>query len=82
MDLSIKRARLQRAGDLRDEVRRICVEDECTCFCEPIEGKSKTTKTYFLFAHPQELYLSVKELRPILSQNNIRPWLTSVKTTE
>ena len=23
------------------------VENECTCFCEPIKGQSKTTKTYF-----------------------------------
>ena len=28
-------------------VRRICVENECTCFCEPIKGQSKTTKTRF-----------------------------------
>ena len=39
--------RRQRAGNLCDAVRRICVEDECTCFCEPIKGQSKTTKTYF-----------------------------------
>ena len=39
--------RRQRAGNLRDTVRRICVESECTCFCEPIKGQSKTTKTYF-----------------------------------
>ena len=30
--------RQQRAGNLRDAVRRICVEDECTGFCEPIKG--------------------------------------------
>ena len=24
-----------------------CVEIECTCFCKPIKGQSKTTKTYF-----------------------------------
>ena len=24
-----------------------CVENECTCFFEPIKGSSKTTKTYF-----------------------------------
>ena len=45
-DLKQQGARQQRAGNLRDEVRRICVEDECTCFCEPIKGQSKTTKTY------------------------------------
>ena len=30
--------RQQRAGNLCDEVRGICVEDECTCSCEPIKG--------------------------------------------
>ena len=39
--------RRQRARNLRDAVRRICVENECTCFCEPIKSQSKTTKTYF-----------------------------------
>ena len=23
-----------------------CVENECTCFCEPIKSQNKTTKTY------------------------------------
>ena len=36
-----------RAGNLRDPVRRLCVEIECTCFCKPIKGQSKTTKTRF-----------------------------------
>ena len=39
------------------EVRRLCVENECTCFCEPIKGKSKTTKTYFCQLIPKKLYL-------------------------
>ena len=30
--------RQQRAGNLRNAVRRFCVENECACFCEPIEG--------------------------------------------
>ena len=34
----------QRAGNLRDAVRRLCVDIECTCFCEPIKGKSKITR--------------------------------------
>ena len=37
----------QRAGNLRNAVRRICVKIECKCFCKPIKGQSKTTKTYF-----------------------------------
>ena len=41
-----QRERQQRAGNLRDAVRRICIENECICFCEPIKGQSKTTKTY------------------------------------
>ena len=28
----------QRAGNLRYAVRKLCVEIECTCFCEPIKG--------------------------------------------
>ena len=38
--------RQQRAGNFCDEVGRIRVDHECTCFCEPIKGSSKTTKTY------------------------------------
>ena len=37
----------QWAGNLRSAVRRLCVEIDCTCFCKPIKGQSKTTKTYF-----------------------------------
>ena len=37
--------RQQRAENLRDAVRKLNVENECTCFCEPIKGWSKTTKT-------------------------------------
>ena len=37
-ELRKKRGRRQRAGNLWDAVRRICVEDECTCFCKPIKG--------------------------------------------
>ena len=37
-----------------------CVENECTCFSEPIKGWSKITKTYFC-----------KELRLMLSQKII-----------
>ena len=43
---STKCTTLQWAGDLWDEVGRICIENECTCFCKSIKGKSKTTKTY------------------------------------
>ena len=37
----------QRAGNLRSAVRRICVKIERKCFCGPIKGQSKTTKTRF-----------------------------------
>ena len=46
LNLEQQRGRRQRARNLWDEVRRICVEDECTCFSEPIKGQSKTTKTF------------------------------------
>ena len=39
--------RRQRAGNLRNAVRRICVKLECKWFCKPIEGQSKTTETRF-----------------------------------
>ena len=35
----------RRAGNLRNAVRRICVETGCEGFCKPIKGQSKTTKT-------------------------------------
>ena len=28
------------------QFEEFCVEIECTCFCKPIKGQSKTTKTY------------------------------------
>ena len=37
----------QRAGNLRNAVRRTCVKIECRWFCNPIKGQSKTTKTRF-----------------------------------
>ena len=37
----------QRAGNLSNAVRRICVKTECRWLCKPIKGQSKTTKTYF-----------------------------------
>ena len=39
--------RRHRAGNLRNAVRRICVQIECRWFCKPIKGQSKTTKTRF-----------------------------------
>ena len=41
-----QRVRRQRAENLWDEVGRNSVENECTCFCKPIKGWSKTTKIY------------------------------------
>ena len=38
--------RRRQAGNLWDEVWRICIENECTCFCKPNEGWSKTEKTF------------------------------------
>ena len=37
----------QRAGNLRNAVRRICVKIECRWFCKPIKGQSKSTKMRF-----------------------------------
>ena len=33
-----QRAPRQRAGNLRDAVRRLCFDIDCTCFCEQIKG--------------------------------------------
>ena len=62
----------QWAGNLRNAVRRLCADNECTCFCEPIKGKSKTHKDELLSAHPQKLCLLGKELGPILNHKIIR----------
>ena len=57
---------------------RICVENECTCFCKPTKGQSKTTKTYLpLLAHLQQLYQFVKEDGLILNQE-----LNPIKRTQ
>ena len=37
----------QRARNLCNVVRKICVKIECGWFCKPIKGKSKTTETRF-----------------------------------
>ena len=39
--------RRQRAGNLRNAVRRLCVKIECKWFCKPIKGQSETTRTQF-----------------------------------
>ena len=54
-ELSNNKEKDQRAGNLRDAVRQFCVEIECTCFCKPIKGQSKTRDAP-LFAHLQELH--------------------------
>ena len=59
-------------GNLWDEVGRIRVENECTCFCEPIKGWSKNHEDVHLLVHLQELYLSVKYFGLILSQELFR----------
>ena len=68
--------RQQRAGNLWDAVRRICVVDECICFCEPIKGQSKTTETYFYLLIYKNCTYLWKIFGLILSQNLIRLSLT------
>ena len=62
----------QRAGNLRNAVRRICVEDEFTCFCKPIKRLKQNHKNEILLGHPQELYLLERGLGLLLNQENIR----------
>ena len=45
-DLIDKELRRQRAVNLSDEVRRICVKDGSIRFCKPIKGQSKTKKIF------------------------------------
>ena len=77
-----QQGRRQRAGNLWDAVWRICVEDECTFFCEPIKGWSKTTKTCFCLL----IYKNCSYLWKILdwywARNLFACRLPSVKTTE
>ena len=73
--------RRQRAGNLRNAVRRICVEIECKWFCKPINGQSKTTRTQFCQVHPQELFL-LEKVGLIFSQEHNRISLTKFQKTD
>ena len=57
----------QRAGNFRNAVRTLCVENGC----KPIKGQSKTTKTFFCqLIHKN--YLLATELGQMLNQENFR----------
>ena len=72
----------QRAGNFWDESWRICVENECSCFCEPIKGQSTTTKTHlWLLIHKNCAYLW-KILDWCRVSNSFACRLPSVKTTK
>ena len=51
---------------------KICVENECICFCEPIEKLKQNHEDVLLLVHLQKLYISVKDLGLILSQKIFR----------
>ena len=44
-ELEQRGAGRQRAGNFRDAVRRTIVENQCTCYCEPIKGQSKPQRS-------------------------------------
>ena len=77
-----KGERQQRAGNLWDAVRRFCVENECTCFCEPIKGWSKTTKTYSCQLLHKNFTHQWKNVDWCWARNLFEYCLPSVKTTE
>ena len=77
-----QRERRQRAGNLWDAVRRLCVENECICFCEPIKGQSKTTKTYFCLLIHENYTDRRKILDWYWATNLFVHRLPGVKTTE
>ena len=52
------------------QVRRQCVKIECTCFCMPIKGESKTTKTRTCRIFHKNNTFWGKELGPMLNQEN------------
>ena len=74
--------RRQRAGNLWDAVRRFCIENECTCFCEPINGQSKITKTYFCLLIYKNCTYQWKILDWHWARKLFVYCLPSVKTTE
>ena len=62
----------QRAGSLRNAVRRICVKIECGLILQADQRPKQNHKDEILPAHPQELFLWVKELGPMLNQEKIQ----------
>ena len=74
--------RQQRAGNFCDEVGRIRVDHECTCFCEPIKGSSKTTKTYSCLLIYKNCTCQWKILDWYWARNLFVYRLPSVKTTD
>ena len=77
-----QRVRRQRAGNLWDEVWRICVEDQCTCFCKPNKGWSKTTQTYFCLLIYKNCRCRWKILDWYWAKNLFAYRLSSFNTTE
>ena len=68
--------RRQRAGGLYNEDGSICVENGCICFCKPADQRlTHDEEDLPLFAHRQELHLSVEDHGLILSQKMNRPSL-------
>ena len=74
--------RRQQAGNLRDAVRQFCVENECTCFCKPIKGQSKTTKTYSCQLIHKNFTHRWKKVDWCWARRLFSSRLPSVKTTE
>ena len=63
--------RRQRAGNLRNAVRRICVKIG-QVILQADQRPKQNHKNEILPAHPQELYLLGRELGLMLNQENIR----------
>ena len=72
----------QRAGNLRNAVRRPCVKIECTCFCKPIKGQSKTTKTCFCQLIHKDSSYWWKNLDRYWTKRSFAHRLSSVEETD
>ena len=64
--------RRQRAGNLRNAVRRICVKNGMQVILQADQRPKQNHKDAILPAHPQELYSLGRELGLMLNQENIR----------
>ena len=62
--------------------QKLCVKIECKCFCKPIKGQSKTTKTYLCQLIHKNYFYWGKNLDWYWITRIFALWLFSVKETD